>query len=184
VQNPKFKILGDLLIAQEWEFRVRLAGERLQVDGVEFNLSADKLRSATADSAELEKQHLYNNSKMNADVYYFALSLANYIKAIEELPEDLIIEKFSSLKVDIVSIRNIKEHWEDNNLEKLLSGGLSDRSKQNFKVFLERANDFPVLPFWLLISKEGEVTISGSIEVGWILTKIFENNRVITEYNL
>jgi|GEM_PF-5051741 len=183
-ENEKIKILVNLLNAQEWAFRVQLSSGRVQQDGADFCSSATDLQSSTGDTLDVEKRHLSHNSKMNADVYYFALSLANYIKAVEMLPEEIQIERFAALKTEIISIRNIKEHWEDNSLEKLMSGGLEKRSIANFKVFQERAHDFLVLPFSLTISKDGEVTIAGSIEVKWVFEEILKNNKIIEDFDL
>ena len=184
VQKGMIHKLADLMNTQEWAFRVQLSGERLQHDGIEFNSSLKNSQSDLGEKMENEQIHFGNNSKVNADVYYFVLSLANYIKALNKLPKKLQIERFLGIKTEIVSIRNIREHWEDNNLEKLITRNLTDRSKKNFKVFQNRAKDFPVLPFLLSISKNGDVTIADSIKVVWVLEMILLNNKIIEEFRL
>lgn len=180
--SRKSKIDLNLLEAVQWGHRAKLSGERaLEVVPLYhqylFNLKI-------GDNQENPDFKLFTilETSLNADIYFFILSFANYIKALKVLSSEVGVEKFKSIQERVESLRNIKEHWQDNRLNNWMSGRIGQKARKNIETFLKYNQHSPAIPFTFGSELDGEISLAETIKIREVLGIIDANEIAIEHY--
>jgi len=168
--------------SMRWSRTVKMAGERI-LNYVPTLADAGKKLDVWEDPGmKFAMNYVAVSANMRSEIYFFIVSFANYLKSLDELRVKINVDKFKETRALITALRNMYEHWEDNDFRDWRLGKLKPKSQKNYQAFVKKFPNSPGAPFHYLETKDMDLSIASIIRVRKTLEIIDKNELIIDEY--
>ena len=168
--------------SMRWSRTVKIAGERI-LDYVPTFANAGKKLDVWEDPGMIfAMNYVEVSANMRSEIYFFIVSFANYLKSLDQLRIKIDLEKFKETRVLITALRNLYEHWEDNDFRDWPLGKLKPISQKNYQAFVKQFPNSPGAPFHYVETKDMDLSIAAITRVRKTLEIIDKNALIIDEY--
>lgn len=158
-----------------------MAGNRILIYVPTFAEAGKRLEVWEAPGLNIARNYFTASANMRAEIYFFLVSFANYLKSLDRLGTKFELEKFEETRKLIRALRNVYEHWDKHEVNDWNNGTLNPESLRNYQAFIEKFPNSPNIAFWFIDTPDMDLSIASTISVRKTLELVSKNEVVLNK---